>query len=91
MAKILTFNYTDSKGKKSLRTILVSSEPTDKVSGIDLSELEEVDQVNFALDYKVIHDEYIEKLEKLQGSYDCKFKYRQFFPAKMEDTTEDTV
>jgi len=44
MARIKMFDYTDSKQKKTSRTVLVLSETTDKISGIDISDMD-----NFSL------------------------------------------
>lgn len=90
MTKVTSFEYTDTKGKKSRRTLLVLQNPTDKYFGIDMSELDVEEQVLFSQEYSRIHQEYKDKLEQLQIEYDLKYKLRQFFADKMENqVTED--
>ena len=91
MAKITSFDYTDAKGKKSSRTVLVLANPNDKLSCIDMSELEPTDQGVFVLEYEKIHTEYLNKLTELQAEHDLNHKYRQFFPEKMENRIDEEI
>ena len=83
------FNYTDAKGKKSHRVVYVTSKPTDKLSGIDLSELSQVDQARYSLAHDALLQEYLDNVAALQAAMDVKHKYRQFFPNKMESVIEE--
>lgn len=81
--KIKTFNYQDLKGRESVRTCLILSEPQDKIMAIDISELDEVSQANFAVEYKALHNKFLESVKALENSYELYYRLRQFFPDQM--------
>lgn len=88
--KIAQFQYTDLKGKTSQKQVLVIQEPTDKLSGIDISELSTEAQAVFAAQYSELFDEFKEKVLALQKSHDLHFRYRNYIPEKMSNLeTED--
>jgi hypothetical protein len=89
--KLATFGYTDLKGKKSNRVILVSSMPSNKLSGIDVTELSDEEVGTFANKYDSLHDEFIAKVQELKASYDLKFNYRQFLESGITDLTTETI
>jgi hypothetical protein len=86
--KTLTFDYTKKDGSKSERTLLVTKEPSDKYAGIDLSELEVDNALQFTLAYETLHEEFLEKARELQAKYDLKYAYRQFFESGMSNVIE---
>ena len=83
--KLAKFTYTDIKGKTKGRTVLVTSEPSDKLKGIDMSELEHDDMVEFSNEYAAIQKTFHATLEALKAEYDLKHNFRQFFANKIED------
>ena len=83
--KTIYFKYTDAKGKVSHRTVVVASEPTDKLSGTDISELEAVEMVAYVEKAAKLKADYLAAIEDLNKEFDLKFRFRQFFPDKMED------
>jgi hypothetical protein len=89
--KITAFSYTDSKGARTERQIMVTQEPTDKVSGIDLTELSYEDVEFFTRDYNELYGEFLENVAQLQIEYELRNKYRQFIPARMENAVTQYV
>ena len=81
--KIAKFTYQDLKGKITERKVLVVNEPTDKISGIDVSELEPDEQQEFAEAYSAIMAAAKSELQALQAAWDLKYNYRQFFADKI--------
>jgi len=79
---IMTFTY-NKDGELSDRVFIPLVNPTNKYFGIDISELEVVDQVAFDEEVFRIQDEQKAKMDALMEKYDCKYKYRAFFPEKM--------
>lgn len=86
--KLYTFNYTKKDGSISERMLLAMGSPTDKYSGIDLSELEPVDAVKFASEAEQLHEQYVQSLKRLQAQYDVKHSYRQFNEEGVTELTE---
>lgn len=88
--KIAQFQYKDAKGKVSQKQVLVVQEPTDKLSGIDISELSTEAQAVFSAQYAELFDEFKEKVLALQKSHDLHFRFRTYFPENMSNLeTED--
>lgn len=79
---IMTFTY-NKDGEFSERVFIPIVNPTQKYFGIDISELEVVDQVAFDEELFRIQDEQKAKIDALMEKYDCKYRYRFFFPEKM--------
>lgn len=86
--KTLTFNYAKKDGSTSSRTLLAQVVPTDKYAGIDLSQLDASDAAEFIALSRVLHAEYIEKMQALQAHYDLTHNYRQFLASGMSNITE---
>lgn len=89
--KVKTFNYTDAKGKQSSRKLLVVTEPVDKVSGVDLSEMSDEVIGEFAERYNQIHDAYMQAMTNLQNEFDLNYRFRQFIPERMADVVSETI
>ncbi len=83
--KILSFNYTDVKGKQSHRTLAVSIEPGDKYAGVDISELLASDIADYSEECDNAKADYLYKLETINRNFDLKHNYRQFTASKMTD------
>lgn len=76
--KIATFIYTDSKGKISKREVVITGMPSDKLSGIDISEMVTEDCNDFVAAYSDIQARYISDIENLKAEFDLKHNFRQF-------------
>ena len=83
--KTMKFDYTDSKGKKSYRKLAVLSMPSDKVYGIDYTELSTEVTEYFLQDLMDLKEQHKKELEVLMAEHDLKHKLRQFFPVAMEN------
>jgi len=81
--KLVQFTYTDTKGKTKDRKVLVTSEPSDKLKGIDMSELDHDDLLEFSNEYATIQESFYAALETLKSNYDLKHNFRQFFANKI--------
>lgn len=86
--KLYTFNYTKKDGSISERLLLAMGSPTNKYSGIDLSELEPDNAVKFASEVERLHEQYVQSLKQLQAQYDVKHNYRQFNEEGVTELTE---
>ena len=86
--KTLIFKYTKADGKVSERTLLALVIPGDKYAGIDLSELEPNEAMNFVHEVEILHEKYIMDMQALQTKFDLKYSYRQFFADKMTELCE---
>ena len=89
--KLAEFNYTDTKGKTKARKVFIVSEPSDKLKGIDVSELETEDMVEFGHAYEAAQSAFYATLETIKAQYDVKHNFRQFFPDKIQDMTIQEV
>ena len=89
--KIAKFTYTDTKGKTKERQVLVISEPSDKLKGIEVSELPEQDAKAFSEAYSAAQDAFHANIEALKAEYDMKHNFRQFFASKIEAMTVEQI
>ncbi|HEY9706380.1 MAG TPA: hypothetical protein V6C58_28345 [Allocoleopsis sp.] len=85
--KLITFTYTKDSGDVSERTLLAMVTPNNYYAGIDMSDIDDVQAMNFVHEAKIVHEEYLEKLRTLQHKFDLKHSYRQFKPQNMTDIT----
>jgi hypothetical protein len=84
--KIAKFTYEDLKGKVTERKVLVISEPTNKVSGIDIGELAAAEQQEFAEAYQQLLNTFVAEVSALKAAWDVKHNYRQFIADRMTNT-----
>lgn len=89
--KLAEFTYTDTKGKTKARKVLILSEPSDKLKGFEVSELEASDVVEFGKAYAAAQAAFYASIEALKAQYDVKHNFRQFFPDKIEGMTTQEV
>ena len=89
--KLAKFNYTDLKGKQSSRKVLVMSTPTNKLSGIDVTEYSDEDIAEFAVEFDRLHDEYLAEVDNLKSIYDMKHNYRQFLEQSIVDMETEVL
>lgn len=83
--KFAAFKYTDTKGKITQRKLLVTEQPTNKMSGIDVSELNTTQAEAFARRYDKLLDAFRQQTLELQAEFDVTHNYRQFLQSKVEN------
>ena len=81
--QIKSFEYTKANGNTSFRNVIVISEPSNMVRGIDVSELDEHDQAALAIRMSEAYQAYLDAQAKLFAEFDVTRNFRQFDPLKM--------
>jgi len=89
--KLAKFHYTDLKGKETDRKVLVIHEPTDKLSGIDVTELDDESIGLLAADLNEVYERYLETVEIIKREYDVTHNYRQFLQRSILNLEEETL
>jgi hypothetical protein len=79
------FTYTDAKQKTTQRKVLVVSMPSNKLTGIDVGELDAAEQARFVLEYGRLEDMFRQSVLELQADFDLRHNFRQFLEAKVEN------
>jgi hypothetical protein len=87
--KLLEFQYTKSDGKTSVRSVLVTQEPSKHIAGIDLSELDTDSFESFTREMRQLKELQYQQTLELMAKHDLKHNYRQFLPERM--TRVETV
>lgn len=88
---ILTFKYTKADATASQRVLAVLIKPNTMYEGIDLSELEMLEQALFAEQFDKIQEEYLNKIHQLKGEFDVVNNYRRFDTNKMTDIVSEQI
>ena len=83
--KYTEFTYTDAKGKVTQRKVLVVQEPSNKLMGIEVSEMEPTDRDAFAAEYDDLLQQFIDAVEDLKADFDIKHNLRQFIETNIKD------
>lgn len=87
---IITFTYTKADGNTSKRTISPVVVPSNFYEGIDISELDEIQQAEYVGAIDVAKAAFALECAKIQAQYDVKKMYRRFSASRMTDVvTED--
>lgn len=86
--QIASFDYTKTSGDVSKRDVLVVSEPTNVVFGIDISELNPDDMAEFLEDYRKVFDAKQRELAEVMAKYDLANRFRRFTPEGMTNITK---
>ena len=81
--QIASFDYTTASGDVSKRDVLVVSEPTSVVFGIDISELNPDDMSEFLEDYRKVFDAKQRELAEVMAKYGLANRFRRFTPEGM--------
>lgn len=76
--KYTEFTYTDAKGKVTNRKVMVIQEPSNKLLGIEVGEMEPEDRVAFMAEYNNILQQFIEAVNDLKDDFDLTHSLRQF-------------
>jgi hypothetical protein len=87
--KTIAFSYKKkSNNEVSERLLMVLKEPEKDFSGIDLSELEVNDALQFVHKYELLQEEFLKAAKQLQAEYDLTHNYRKFLSENMSNVTE---
>lgn len=89
--KIKSFTYTKSSTEASHRDVLVVSEPSSYLNGIDISELSDEDQAKFAVEMSNQLDVHKLAQQTIMAKYDVRNRFRQFDPLKMTDVKDEYI
>lgn len=89
--KLADFDYTDLKGKQSHRKILITGTPSNKYSGLDVTECNDEEIALFAVEYEKIHNKFLSELDVLQRNSDMKYKYRQFLEPNINNLSTEII
>ena len=88
---IISFTYTKSNGEVSKRVISPTIVPSKNYEGVDLTELESVEQVMYCQELGKIRDELNARVLELNAKFDVEKKYRCFIPEKMTNVVKEAV
>lgn len=80
---LITFTYTKADGKSSDRVISPIVVPGRFYEGIDISELDEVQQAEYVMAIDVAKAAFAAECAKIQYQYDVKTMYRRFDASRM--------
>lgn len=86
-----TFDYTDTKGKTTNRTVLVVQEPGNKLHAIDLSEVDQETQALFYEQYQVLKKTFLDQVHSLQKTFEVQHRYRTFLEEKITNCVSETL
>ena len=89
--KFIEFKYTKDNGDISSRALVVTQEPTDLFSGIDVTELPELEFEQFTREMRELKNRQHEEMLELVAKHDLKHNYRQFTPSKMTNVTTELI
>ena len=82
--KFAAFKYTDTKGKISQRKLLVLDQPSNKLTGIDVTEVEAAVAQQLAREYDRLLGVFQQSVVELYADFDVRNNYRQFLQTKIE-------
>ena len=83
--KYTEFTYTDAKGKVTNRKVMVIQEPSNKLIGIEMGEMEPEDRVAFMAEYNNLLQQFIEAVNDLKADFDVTHNLRQFIETNIKD------
>ena len=89
--KLAKFEYTDTKGKTTQREVFVLGMPTNKLNGIDVSELSEEEQAVFAFEYDMLVEQFHKQVDELKARFDVVHNFRQFLETGIKDLEVENV
>lgn len=87
----MDFTYKKVSGDTSVRTVAVLSEPNTHVEGIDISQLDNDELIDFVSAYNNLLDNYNQQQLNLLKKFDLKNNYRKFKPEQMSDVETNYV
>lgn len=80
---LITFTYTKADGKSSERALAPIIVPSKFYEGIDISELDDIQQAEYVMAIDVAKAAFAAECAKIQAQYDVKTMYRRFDPSRM--------
>jgi hypothetical protein len=86
---ILSFTYTKSPTDITERVYIPLAVPNKNYFGIDITELEPVDQVALVEEIEALDVERKCQLDEIMTRYDIKTNYRSFCPEKMSNIVKE--
>ena len=81
--KFAAFVYVDAKNKTTQRKLLVIDQPSNKMTGIDVTDLEPAGAQQLAREYDRLLDNFRQSVLELQADFDATHNFRQFLPERM--------
>ncbi len=88
---ITTFTYTKADGKISNRVLAGVSKPNKFVSGTDVTELPQEQQVLYAMAIQEAKTAYLEAIKVINDKFDVNHNFRQFKPECMTNVVEEDI
>lgn len=88
--KVIEFDYTDAKGKKTHRVALALTSPSESYYTIDLQELSQEEQGQFLAEMRKAKEQYDIHVAELMAEYDIKHNFRRFLASNMENIVAET-
>ena len=89
--KLIEFTYTKTNGDVSERAVVVTQEPSKLLSGIDVSELPELEFATFIQDMRELKNRQHQEMMDLMEKHDLKHNFRQFSAEKMTNVQSEWV
>lgn len=86
-----TFTYTKANGVASTRVVQVVRVANKNELAVDLSELNDEEQVSFAVAFKDLREDFDAKLRQLMQEYDVANNFRLFDPEKMTNVVVEEI
>lgn len=80
---LITFTYYKAGGKSSERALAPIIVPSKFYEGIDISELDDIQQAEYVMAIDVAKAAFVAECAKIQAQYDVKTMYRRFNPSRM--------
>ena len=83
--KVMSFTYTKPGNLVSHRVLAALSQPSPNVFGIDITELEPLEQASFEVELAEMLAQHKVEMEMLMADYDIVNNYRSFVPERMSN------
>ena len=80
---LITFTYYKAGGKSSERALAPIIVPSKFYEGIDISELDDIQQAEYVMAIDVAKAAFVAECARIQAQYDVKTMYRRFNPSRM--------
>ncbi len=87
--KVMSFTYTKDNSSTSHRDLLVLTEPSTNVFGIDITCLDAEEQGQFVAQMEIIEQQRKHQVDTLMLAFDIAHRYRSFKPANISDVLID--
>lgn len=88
---IITFDYTKKDESISKRVLAVMVSPNNMYEGVDITELEVVEQALFINEVNSAYAAYLQAVVEAKASFDIVHNYRRFDPLKMTNVVREVI